>query len=409
MTQSVKFPIVDAKGDTHEVDFGLHTYKAAAKANMNVTQFMSDMVGTNAPLRVKGQAPKNMTEMSPMEQMINYVGIHTRPNPVTGARASTMDELMATDPLTTSDQGVIPGIARRLLAPEIILQIANINLIENPDELMAAWDRAISSTTSVNGKQVGQPLMNEVNANSAGLVSPSHIGQLQMPDMMITYTLGDRQWNIPTRSVGLMFSKEVLQHETLDRVGLTMAQNFRAFAINRYYEDLATIINGDSSTGVAPVSFANISTLQSGFTFNAANKMTNRAWVKWMLQDVTKFRKNIVLGSADAYLDYIERQGVPVVTSDVSSDSNRMPGPASVIAMGIPSPLFIPLPPSVIGADRLIGFERERGLRKLQNISADYSAVEELVLRGGVGMRFDTGVMLVKDNPGVFSGLTIGV
>jgi hypothetical protein len=249
--------------------------------------------------------------------------------------------------------------------------------------------------------------MNEVNSASPGLIQPSHIGQLQMPETMITYTLGERQWNIPTRSVGLMFSNDVLKYSLLDRVGLTMAQNFRAFAINRFYEDMASIISGDAQAGNTAVPFVNASTFHAAVN-STDKKLTHRAWVKWLLKDATKFTKTHVIGSDDAWLDYQERYGLPTVFGDVSSDSNRFPAPASLVGMGIPTPTFIPMDLSAIGADRLIALDRSRALRKLVNISADYTAVEQLVLRGGVGMRFDTGVMLVQDNPNVITGLTLG-
>ena len=404
--ENVKFPIVDAQGSKHEVEVGLHTYKQAAAKGVNLTQLMADTIPTNP--RAAGADPTDITQMSPMEQMIQHVGIRLKGDVRTGSRASTVDELLATDPLTTTDQGQIPGIARRLLAPEILLQIANINLVDNPDILMQAWEDAIGSTQSVNSKQVGQALMNEVTNTSDGLVRPGLKGQLSLPETMITYTLGERQWVIPTTQVGLMFSNDVLKYETLDRVGLTLAQNIRAFTLARFYEDISNVINGDAPANMAAVPFQNASVFDPAGNISGTKKLTHRAWVKWLMKDSYKYTITHVLGSEDAWLDYQERAGLPTVMTDVSSDSNRLPAPASLVGMAIPTPKFLAMPTNIIGADRLIGFDASRGLRRFRNVSADYTAVENLVLRGGVGMTFETGVLLTKDNPGVFRGLTLG-
>jgi hypothetical protein len=115
------------------------------------------------------------------------------------------------------------------------------------------------------------------------------------------------------------------------------------------------------------------------------------------------------LASEDAAIDVDLRKGKPTVFTDTSAAGNRFPGEYTVANGSVPAPTMLLLPASIIGADRLVAFDRSMALRQVTNINANYSAIENFVLRRAQAMRFDYGTALFKFMDQAFMGVTLGV
>lgn len=382
-----------ADGKNHEVEIDVTDYLAAADQKINLTQFYSRKYQT---------APEQPTAF---EQMISRAGIRLRADDARGIPASnlheifngTLDKSMGT--ILRGDGADRQTTTGRILFPEIMLNLIAANLIDNKDDYLLPWEGAIALKTTVTGARVDQPRI-DVTAPMASASMP--VAQLAEPATMVSITLSGKSYTIPSKGIGLAVSDQALQATTIDLVGITMAAQARGERIRRLEEDMSNIINGDTDFGIAATPFVNASTFDSAIPGTA--KITRRGFIKWLRQYYQKMTITHVMGDLDAALDLDQYARNPNgVTGDTKFELDW-----SVINANLPKPQFLSLPTSIIGANRLVGFDKANALHQITNVSASYSAVENFVMRRATEFRVDSGVLLVKLYDEAFQGLTLG-
>jgi len=393
-----KLNFTDHTGKLAEADVALEDYQAAGDNNVSLSQYYAKKFPT-----VQGQA-------TAFEQFCAASGIRVRADKDTGVPATSMKEILQggadkyAGTIVRPDGSDRGGTAGRLLYPEVMLQLIQANLNESKEDYLSPWESAIALRTTVSSPRVDQPTI-DVSApeDSAAQV----IGQLAEPAVMVSITLGERAYTIPTKSIGLQIADQALEATTIDLVGLTLASQARGERIRRIEEDMSNIINGDTDFGINPVSFALASSFTSE-TIDATTPITQRVWVKWLRENYQKMTITHVLTDIDSVLDVEARAGRPTVFNDTSSQSNLMDANYTVENMGLPTPKVLLLPTAIIGANSLVGFDSQYGLHEITNVTASYQAIEQFVLRRATAMRFDFGVALFKLYDEAFTGLTIG-
>lgn len=393
-----KINFEDHTGKLAEATVALDDYQAAGEANVSLSQYYANKFPT-----AEGQA-------TAFEQFCAASGIRVRADKDTGVPATSMKDIIYggsdkyAGTIVRPDGADRGGTAGRLLYPEVMLQLIQANLNESKEDYLTPWESAIALKTTVSSPRVDQPTI-DVTApeDSAAQV----IGQLAEPAVMVSITLGERAYTIPTKSIGLQIADQALEATTIDLVGLTLASQARGERIRRIEEDMGNIINGDVDFGINPVSFAAASTFTAE-TINAATPITQRVWVKWLRANYQKMNITHVLADIDSVLDVEARAGRPTVFNDTSNQSNLLDAKYSVENMGLPTPKVLLLPTSIVGANSLVGFDAQYGLHEITNVTASYQAIEQFVLRRATAMRFDFGVALFKLFDESFTGLTIG-
>jgi len=393
-----KLNIVDVTGKRADIDVGLADYQAAGDANVSLSQYYAT------------QFPTKEGEATAFEQMCVQSGIRVRSDKKTGVPATSMKEILDDRPnkyagaITRPDGSDRGGTAGRLLYPEVMLQLIQSNLTENKEDYLQPWENAIALKTTVSSPRVDQPTI-DVTAPENSKAQP--IGQLAEPAVMVSITLGERAFTIPTKSIGLQIADQALEVTTIDLVGLTLAAQARGERIRRIEEDMGNIINGDVDYNINAVVFALASSFTSE-TINAGTPITQRVWVKWLRENYQKMNITHILADIDSTLDIEARAGRPTVFNDTSNQSNLLDAKYSIENMGLPTPKVLLLPTSIVGANSVVGFDSQYALHEITNVTASYQAIEQFVLRRATAMRFDFGVALFKLFDESFTGLTLG-
>ena len=388
---------IDASGKRAEVSVDVSDYKAAGEAKVSLSQYYA------------GKYPTSAATGTAFEQFCVSAGIRVRSDKATGLNATSMKELLhgsskSMGAIVRPDGSDRGGTAGRFLYPEVMLQLINANLLENKEDYLAPWESAIALRTSVTSPRIDQPTI-DVTAPEGSAAQP--ISQMAEPSVMVSISLAERAYTIPTKSIGLQIADQALEAATIDLVGLALSSQAKGERIRRIEEDMGNIIAGDVDYGINAVTFANASTFTTE-TINGTVPVTQRVWVKWLRANYQKMQVTHILADIDAILDIEARAGRPTVFNDTSNQSNLLDAKYSVENMGLPTPKVLLLPTSIIGAGSVVGFDAQYALHEITNVSASYSAVENFVLRRTTGMRFDFGVALFKLYDNAFTGLTLG-
>ncbi len=384
---------IDIAGKQTEVALDVTDYREAADAKLSLSQYYQQKFPTKS-----GEAV--------IEQFAKSAGIRVRPDHKRGIAASSIREILhggvdKSAAIVRPDGSQRQTTSGRILFSEIMLQMVNEVLMTDKEDVLGPWESAIAMKTNVVGPRVDQPRIN-VTGPEASASQP--ISQLARPATMVSITLSDKSYTIPTKAIGLEISEQALQAATIDLVALSLAAQARGERIRRIEEDMVNIVSGDVDYGINAVSFVNLSTYDSG---RGANKCTHKGWIKWLRANYQKLSVSHVLCDIDAVLEIEGRANKPTQYTDLSTVANRMPGDYSVENLGIPTPRILLVPTSIVGANKVVGFDSRYALHQITNLSASYSAVENLVMRRASEMRFDYGTAVFKLMDDAFQGLTL--
>lgn len=386
----------DYTGARQEVKVDVTDYMEAADAKLSLSQLYARKYPTSAE------------QPTAFEQMIASSGIRVRADVARGIPASSMKEIFhggmdkSMGTLTRGNGADRQTTTGRILFPEIMMQLVNEALSESKEDYLTPWEGAIALRTSVTGPRVDQPRIN-VTAPESSASQP--ISQLAEAATMVTITLSEKSYTIPTKAIGLQIADQAMEATTIDLVGIALASQARGERIRRIEEDISNIIAGDSDFGITATTFANASTFDALVTGGVV--LTHKAYVKWLRANYQKMSITHILGDIDSALAIDGRTGRPQALNDSSAQQNRVNVDYSIENLGLPMPKLLLLPTSIIGANRLVGFDKRFGLHEITNVSASYSAIENFVLRRATGMRFDHGLALVKLYDEAFTGLTM--
>ncbi len=398
MQEVCKASYVDRISGRQEINLSVTDYMAAADHRMSLSQYYANKYRTD-------EAANNGA--STLEQFAASAGIRVRADEARGIPATNMKEIMHGMVDLSSGTIVRPNgnnnnnVAARILFPEVMMQMINDQLLTNKEDYLLPWENAIAVKSSVVGPRVDQPTIN-VTAPEGSAAQP--ISQLAEPAVMVSISLGQRSYTIPTMSIGLQIADQALESATIDIVAITLAAQARGERIRRLENDMVNIISGDTDFGINPVTFVNASTFDAGIP---TVPITHKAWVKWRRSKYQLMSLTHMLMDEDTALAVDARTNKPTVLTDLTGDVTRFPAGYTIANAGMTEPTVLMLPTSIIGANRIVGFDRNSALQQITNISASYSAIEEFVLRRSKAMRFDYGTALFKLFDQAFSGLTI--
>ena len=377
-----KFKIRDRNGNHTDIDFHVSEYEQAAKHGMNLSQYLSQKYAGATDEQKYGPV---------ISQMMQAARMFLGNDRLSGLRSPTMREIM-TDGIQISNLIRPDGSERntpagRLLFPEIIMRTMESNLMENYDDFIGGWTNAIAITDTINGSTFDQPLINTTGAE-ASRAAP--IGQLSLPNQMIGITTSNMARKIATRSIGVQISDEAAASTTLQLVNVVMAAQSRGERIAMIEEDIDAVLNGDTDRSTeAALSAVTAETLDS--TLSANGTLSHLAWIKYLRRNYRKRMIDTVICDLAAALAITGRSGKPNYTNVYQAPSDGTGVDANVENLNIRSPKIIVVDDGVVAANTVLGFDSRYALRRVINISAQYSAIEEFVMRRGTGFRVDYG------------------
>lgn len=380
--------IVDVYGQRHEVNLNnvndsVLLYKEAFDKGLTLPQFLEQKYPTNAA-----------KDGSAFAQLCATSGLVLKYDQKTGLRPSTMADML--NGFSTEANVVRPDgsqaltVAGRLLFPAVILQWIESRVMENYDAYEGVYNRMVALTSSAASPRVDQPIVN-LTAPRSSLANP--IAQMSEPNAMVSISLSDKSYRIPTFSIGFEIADEALKNTTIDFVGMTLQQQIigqRISLINGY---INAMINGDTDSGVAALGSVNASSYDSAVT---SGVMTNKAWVKLLREDYLRMNYTFAICDIDSYLAIENRTGRPTVYTDAGNDIRLTSIPKATLP-GIPGAVeFFIVDTSIVGANTVVLIDPSKAIHKMVYVGGQYSAVEQYVMRRTQAMRFDFAEMSTR-------------
>ena len=384
MTTESKYSFIDADNQRQEVALDVTVYKAAAEAGLSLSQYL------------ERPYPSHPDRGSTFAQMMQSCGMYIDSDLETGIRPPPMKAVLdgsatlMAGPLVRNDGSQRNTVSGRLLFPEVILELVAANLTESKDDFLMGYEKLIAVSTSVTSPRVDQPTI-DVTAPEDSRSQP--IAQLAEPSTMVSITLAEKSFAIPTKSIGLLVSDQALQATTLDLVGIAMSAQARGERIFMVEEQLGAMMNGDVDWGETALSSITAQSLDAGIT--AAGEMSQKAWIHYLRDDYRTKSINALLMDIDTALAIEARSGKPTVNTD-DPNSPRIDALFSIENLALPRPYILLMDTAFIGANTVVGLDTRYAIRRVTNVSAAYEAIEQWVMRRATAFRVDYGEMSKK-------------
>lgn len=379
-----KFSFIDAANTRQEISLDVTVYRQAAEAGLSLSQWL------------EREYPSNQAHGSTFSQLLQSAGLYVRADNDAGIRPPSMKEVfdgnahIMAGALVRNDGSQRNTITGRLLFPEVILEMVAANLTENKDDFLAGYERLVGLDTSVASPRVDQPTI-DVTAPEGSRSQP--IAQLAEPSTMVSITLAETSFAIPTKSIGLLVSDQALQAATLDLVGIAMQAQARGERIYMVEEQLNAMMNGDSDWGETALSSITAQSLDAGVT--SAGEISQKAWIHYLRDDYRKMSINAIMTDIDTALAIENRANKPTVNTD-DPNSPRIDALFTIENLALPRPYIFLVDQAVVGANTVVGLDTRYAIRRVRNVSASYEAIEQWVMRRATAFRVDYGEMSKK-------------
>lgn len=378
---STTIKIRNAEGNLTEVPFDVRMYAQAAEAGLTLSQHLNQLYAGGTDLVKYGDV---------LQQAMLHSGMYTSTDSRMGLHPPSMKSMLDTGimmgSITRGDGSDRATVAGRMLYPEILMRAIESKLRDDYGDLLGTWSSFIAQTQTITGPKFDQPVIDVTRPEG---YSSMPIAQLAEPDVMLSITTSARSNSIPTKSIGLLISDQAAQASTLDLVNLAMTAQARAERVRMVQADIAAIVSGDTDRGETAKTSFKANTLDS--SISAAGVITHKAWVKYM----HKQRRNMMTLGAICDLDTamaIEaRSGKPTRDTVFVKEAEGFNQGVSIENLTGPDPRLLIVDDGVIAANTFVGIDTRFALRRVINISASYSAVEQFVLRRATAFRVDFG------------------
>ena len=392
-----RFKLRDNAGQLVDIPFHGKEYAAAAEQGLTLSQYLT---------RVHGEKTDESRYGSVIGQFMASAGMFVGEDRATGLRPPTMraviSEGIQMSAITRNDGTNNNTPSGRLLFPEIVMRTIESELSESKDDFLAGWERCIAQTTSIVGQKFEQPIIN-VTAPEGQASNP--IAQLAPPDALVSITTSEVSRTITTKSIGLMISDQAQQATTLDLVTLILGAQARQERVRNVEEHLAAIVSGSVDRGMSALSTFKASTLDS--TISAAGALTHKAWIKYLRQNYRKMSINRILTTLDTALAIEGRTGKPTRDTVLVGDGSNFPTDMTVDNLSISAPAVLIVDDGVLGANTIVGIDSRFAIRRVINAQAQYSAIEQYLMRRATAFRVDYGEFAHRLYDDAFSVMTL--
>lgn len=313
-----------------------------------------------------------------------------------------LDQGVAMSAITNTD-GNDRSPAGRIIFPEILLRTVEAELRESKDDYFQMYERMVAMTQVINGPRFDQPIINVSYPEES---ASNRISELAEPDAMISITTGNTSRKVPTKSIGLMISEEAMATTTLDLVNIIMTAQARGERYRMVQEQLGAILNGDPDFGEAGLSGYTAKSLDP--TIATAGEITHTAWIKFLRRDFRRKSLNFAIADLDTALAIESRKGKPTRDTVYAAGSNFDADMTVDNLNARTIPLFL-CDTEVAGANTVVSLDTRYGIRRVINVSANYSAVQEFVLRKARALRIDYAEMAHSLYPEAFEKMTLTI
>lgn len=389
---------IDKDGNVQQVTLEVGMYRAAADNGLSLEQHINRLYPTQA-----GKAPA-------FRQILASEGIFVKGDRDHGIRSASMDEILNGRSKMEAGTIVKEAVpASRILFPAAIMSAIEDKLKVDLETVPNAFESMIAVDDSINHDRYERPVLNFSRPEAA---RSQTISQLAMPASMLTITASETTRKIPTLGLGLEISEQALKATSLDLVGLALARQAATERNERANDYILSILNGDKDQEMAALAAIPGKAKKAqdfDSSISTAGVLTQKAWIKWLFANSTKRRITHVITDIDTAMAIENRVGKPTNQND-NPNSQRIDAIPSIInpAWDFQTKIFITQDPNW-PAGTIVGLDSRYGLHRVKSLTAQYEAIEALVMRRATQMRFDHGEIVYRLFDEAFELLTLTV
>ncbi len=366
----------DGKFKTAEVDVTI--YEKAAKDEVTLRQYVGAMLYTYGHPLDQAYASSGLLA----DRKLGQKGLTLQD--VAEGRLAAGTSLRAPDGNDTS-------LASRLLYPQLLLETMEAELRDDGADILAKYNELVSVQRNIAGTRVDQPLVNTQTQGEGPEGSRSRRqAQMAEPATMVGITVGERSYRIPSFAIGLTISDEAMQATTIDLVRVVMETQARGERIKMIEEQLNDMVFGNVDRNMSALPIAKMQDFDASIT--QAGVITKRAYIKWLRSNYRIRSISHVLTDLDTVLDMDEQ----LAPANTGTDNSKILTPFSGLNLDIALPKMVDFGTEVFGAQTLVGVDSRNAIQRFVNVTADYSAIEEYVMRKATSFRVDYGEMSTR-------------
>lgn len=394
------YSVINSAGNPVEVPVHITDYKAASDRGLSLSQYLNRKV-----------TDYDSKRGTPFEQMMASANMFVRGDAANGIHPPTMKEVLEGSVDINAGTIVRPDGTNnntpsgRLIYPEVILQLIESELRTDKSDFVNGYNSMVAQSISVTSPKVEQPILDTTAPQDAEYANQP-ISQLAEPPAIVTITVSDTTRRIPTKAVGIQISDEALQATTLDLVGLAMSHQAREERIRMIEGDINSMVNGDVDLGELALGSVQADSFDPLVV--ADGTISQIAWVKYLRTDYQKRTLTHLMCDVDTALAIEGRSGKPTINTD-DPNSMRIDTLFSIENLGLTAPKVLLLDTDLIGANTIVGLDSQYAIRRVVNVNATYSAIEQYVMRRATGFRVDYGEMSHKLFTDAWSKMTLTV
>lgn len=371
---------IQSNGAPQEVEFSLDMYAAAAEAGLTLSQYLNRKVPTtdNDP----GTA---------FEQCMARSGIILSEDRHFGLRAPTIHDVLTGKAELNSSSVVRPDgserftPAGRYFFPQVLIDLLESELREDRSSSMAGFMEMVAYTRSITSSRYDQVKIDYTRPRET---RAQPISQLAEPTRLLSITTSSVQRALPTWSVGIEISDQAAQAATLDLVQIALREHGAEERWNRMHEDFLGIVNGNADAGEDGVISNAVSVTAYDPSISQPRTLTQLAWVKFLMRNWMRRRISHIVCSINSYMAIEKRADRPNATTEWVRDERLNTTPAIGLEL-IPANVRI-FPMEDFPDDLLVGVDASKAMRRIVQVSANYSAIEAYVMRRSTAFRIDT-------------------
>jgi len=375
---------VDGATVLKTADVSLEDYKLAAGKGQTFKQHINNMC-----------ADADISYGCAFDQAVQAMGGGSKVHGGQRSMSPTISQFntgMAAGPANMNAAGIIGAPdgqdktpAGRIFYPEIVMDIMRESLAADNSDIERGFDSMIAVTENIGGGNYTQPLIN-VTANEDTRHQP--IAQGTDPSTMISITTSQVSRAIPTRAIGLQITDQASNFATIDLVATAIAAQARGEKAAMVDYDLNAVVNGDKDAGITALVAQKLNAYDAGLS--TSGTASHKAFLKMLHADYQTISIDSAVMDIDTYLAFEGRTGRPTVDKDRGTDE-RLNMKFKPMNWSLTDLNILIVDKDVIGANQALFLDTNYALRKVVDVTAQYDAVQQFVMRRISQMRFDYG------------------
>lgn len=378
--------IVTESGGKHDIEISHTVYAAARDANMSVAHYINNEYKDSNPDLKLG---------TPFQQICASVGLslvgNGKDNPF-GLRNATVSDILEgkagfqAGETNTAGRSTPFGNESRFLFPAAVIQLVEDAIQPDRTTDTDIFNQMVATRISVGTDTFAQPVVSYAGAgganNGTNGARAQRITQLSGTPMLLRLTTTDRFRTLPTYGIGMELSDQAMKSTTLDLLALTLNRFLTIERDARIYTYLSNVFAGDSDHNTGAVSAVTSTSLDASAT---GGVLTHKACMKFLARNRKKRKITHLVGDLDAYLKWESRTGRPGTTAYDPTLARVDPQSRMINdTFGGDVQWFLvddaasggPVPANTVWA-----LDKAQALMMVNNVSADYTATEQFVLR----------------------------